>query len=60
MEFSVDSIREIETIIVHLNKFPLITKKHADFVLFKTAELISNKEHLTEQGLNKIIALKSS
>jgi len=45
----------INVIIPHLTKYPLLTQKHADFLLFKLAiELMSNKEHLTIEGLNKI------
>lgn len=46
----------------HFVKFPLLTKKRADFELFKSvAELISNKEHLTKVGgLDKIVAIRAS
>ena len=40
---------------------PVITKKLADYQLFKQAiQLILEKEHLTEQGLYKLIAIKAS
>ena len=33
----------------------------ADFLLFKSAvELISRKQHLTEEGLKKIVGIRSS
>jgi hypothetical protein len=39
----------------------LLTKKFADYKLFKEAyNLIINQEHLTIDGLNKIIAIKAS
>jgi hypothetical protein len=39
----------------------LLTQKRADSELLKLAfELISNKEHLTEEGLRKIVAIKVS
>jgi len=45
----------------HLDKYPLITKKRADYLLFKAAyELIKLKEHLTKDGLLKIVSLKAS
>ena len=37
----------------------LITKKHADYLLFKLAvNLVLNKEHLTIEGLKKIDAIR--
>ena len=51
----------INVIIPHFIKFPLLTQKRADFLLFKLAiELIRNKEHLTSQGLKKIVGIKAS
>lgn len=39
----------------------MITKKRADFYLFKLAvELIVKKEHLNIDGLSKIMAIKAS
>ena len=43
------------------NKYPLLTQKKADFELFKMAlEVMNNKEHLTIEGLRKIVAIKAS
>jgi hypothetical protein len=45
----------------HFDKYPLITQKRADYELFVQAfNLIQNKEHLTEEGLRKIVAIKAS
>ena len=61
VQLKVNSLDEIETVIAHLEKFPLITKKCADFLLFKEViHLIKMKEHLTLEGFNKIVALKAS
>jgi hypothetical protein len=39
----------------------LLSKKRADFELLKQAfALVQNKEHLTIQGLEKILAIKAS
>ena len=39
----------------------MITQKLADYLLFKQAyELIKNKEHLTHEGLSKIVGIKAS
>lgn len=38
-----------------------LTQKLADYLLFRQAfELIKNKEHLTVEGLNKLVAIKAS
>ena len=51
---SLDHILNI--VIPHFEKFPLITQKYADFLLWKqVAILIDNKEHLTKEGLQTII-----
>jgi len=51
----------INIIINHLDKYPLITQKLADYILFKKyIELIKNKEHLILDGLLKIVNLKAS
>lgn len=48
-------------IIPFFEKYPLISKKRADFELFKRiVEIINNKEHLTPTGLQEIVNLKAS
>ena len=45
----------------HFQKYPLITKKRGDFELFSSAiELMCNKEHLTKEGLDKLVAIRAS
>ena len=61
--FYVVRSREVLTnvIIPHFVKYPLLTQKRADFELFKlVVELMNKKEHLTKEGLNKIVAIKAS
>ena len=61
IHFRVESIKDLTKLINHFDSYPLITKKQAEFILFKKAYLIMlNKEHLTRDGLEKIIAIKSS
>jgi hypothetical protein len=61
LKFSVDSVKNLKVIIDHFEKYPLITKKRADYELFvQTFNLIQNKEHLTEEGLRKIVATKAN
>lgn len=48
-------------IIPHFNNYTLLTQKRADFELFKLViELINRKEHLTSEGIEKIISIKAS
>jgi hypothetical protein len=45
----------------YFSNYPLITKKWADCELLKRIiNLMLNKQHLTEDGLHKIVALKAS
>jgi len=62
VQFRVESIRDLTNIIIpHFDKFPLITQKLADFKLFKQViEIMSRKEHLTMEGIQKIVNLKAS
>lgn len=60
--YSVQSIKDlINVIIPHFIKYPLITQKQADFILFSlVVNLLSNKEHLTKEGIYKILSIRSS
>jgi hypothetical protein len=60
--YQVRNLSEITKIIIpHFEKYPLITQKQSDFLLFKEiVELMDKGEHLTKDGLAKIINLKAS
>lgn len=60
--FRVSKIDElINVIIPHFDKYPLLTQKKADFLLFKQAvEVVRNKEHFNQTGLNTILRLKAT
>jgi hypothetical protein len=59
--YRVRSIKDLELIINHFDKYPLISNKYADYLLFKTVfNIMSAKDHLTEEGLLKILSLKAS
>lgn len=61
VNYSVDSNKDLTNLINHFEKYPLLTQKAADFILFKqVVKLLNNKEHLTIEGLNKIINIKAS
>lgn len=50
----------MQILIAHLDKYPLLTQKWADYQLFKHAfEMIVRKEHLTMGGLNKVLSIKA-
>jgi hypothetical protein len=57
--FRVDNIQELLVIVDHFTRYPLIGFKVSDFLLFKQCyDLIKQKQHLTQEGLEKIVALK--
>lgn len=60
-QIQIRSIEDIKFLISHFNKFPLLTQKYKDYELFKKAyTIIVNKEHLTIEGIHKLISIKSS
>lgn len=60
IQYIVSSIKDLQVIVDHFNKFPLITKKSSDFQLFKYAfELVKSKKHLTFDGLILIVSIKA-
>lgn len=51
----------IKVVIPHFDKYPLNSQKRADYLLFKEIVLlIKNKEHLTIEGIQKIVNLRAS
>lgn len=61
VNYSINSLKGWELLISHLDKYPLCTQKHADYLLFKKAfALVKEKLHLTIQGLNEIVNIKAS
>ena len=61
IQFRVFTVKDLKVILDHFNKFPLKTQKCADFKLLKKVlKLIEGKEHLTLEGLHKILAIKAS
>ena len=60
IQYRVESLEGLAVIINHFNKYPLITKKLADYTLFELAfNIIKNKNHITEKGLLELAALKA-
>lgn len=60
--YRVSSLKDINNVIIpHFLKYPLITQKKADFILFKNVvEIMNLKEHLSIEGLKKIVSIKAS
>jgi len=51
----------INIIIPHFFKYPLLTQKYSDFILFtKVVELISKKEHLNYTGFTTVLSYYAS
>ena len=61
IQYHVHSVKDLQIIVSHFYKFNLITQKRVDYELWKKAfNLIINKEHLTMEGLQKIVAIRAS
>lgn len=59
--YRVESFKDLQVIIDHFDKYPLVTAKKLDYTLFKQSfDIIKLNEHLTEQGISKLIEYKSS
>ena len=59
--YSVRQFQDISILIDHFDKYPLITQKLADYLLFKSAfDNIKKKEHLTLEGLYKLLAIRGA
>jgi len=61
-KWKVSDVNKISDIIIpYFTKYYLLTQKRADFYLFvEIIKIIKRKEHLTPEGLQKIINLKAS
>jgi LAGLIDADG endonuclease len=61
-KYSVDSFKDLTTTIIpHFKKYPLLTQKAADFLLFEqVVELMSVGSHLTVKGLQEIVNINAS
>lgn len=62
IQYRVSLIDHLNKVIIpHFEKYPLLTQKWADYKIFKSiVELMDKKEHLTPEGLNKVLSLKAS
>ena len=61
IQLKVQSLKELEVVLNHFKKFKLITKKRADFELLgEILNLIKRGEHLTPEGLRKLVAIRAA
>ena len=61
VQYRVSAINDLNVIINHFDKYPLITQKFAGYCLFKQAfDMVKNKQHLSKEGLRKIVSIKAS
>lgn len=61
IHYRVSSTEDLKVIIDHFDKYPLISQKLADYLLFKQiVEILSRKEHLTNEGLVQIVNIRAS
>jgi hypothetical protein len=60
--YGLSSISDLNNFIIpHFLNYPLLTQKQTDFKLFKLViDLINSKEHLTIEGIRKIVSLRQS
>ena len=60
--FSIQSLKDIsELVIPHFDKYPLLTKKRADYLLFKKrVNLMVKGVHLSPEGVEDILSIKAS
>nr|QJQ35520.1 LAGLIDADG endonuclease [Fusarium ananatum]QJQ35561.1 LAGLIDADG endonuclease [Fusarium guttiforme] len=61
-DFTIGSLDQIITkVIPHFDKYPLKTNKYSDYLLFKQVVMMMQRgEHLTAEGLQKIISIRAS
>ena len=59
--FAVNSIKDLLNVIIpHYENYSLLTIKRVNFLLFKEIiELMGEKKHLTEEGLQRIVSIRA-
>jgi hypothetical protein len=59
--YRINKLDDITNILIpHFDKYPLISQKYGDFIIFKNiVELMNKNEHLNKDGIIKIINLKA-
>ena len=61
IQYMVRSLAELQIILSHFDKYPLLTEKWGDYKLFKDGiELIKTKAHLNKEGFNKMLSIRAA
>ena len=62
LSYRINSQMDIKRwVLPHFDRYPLITEKQADYLLFREAvKLVSKKVHLTIEGINTIVGIRAS
>lgn len=61
VNFVVTSVKDLQIIRDHFNKYPLLSEKQNDFILWcKILEIVQKKEHNKMEGLINIVSLRVS
>jgi hypothetical protein len=61
IQYLVRSLADLEIILSHFDKYPLLSEKWGDYKLFRDGvELIKTKAHLNKEGFNKILSIRAS
>lgn len=62
LSYRINSQADIKRwVLPHFDKYPLLTEKQADYLLFREAvKLVSKKVHLTIEGINTIAGIRAS
>ena len=61
VEFRVENIKDLEAVLYHFKKYKLLTQKHTDFLFLDEIFILRlKKEHLTPEGLRKILGRRAS
>lgn len=59
-QFRVYALEDLNVIIHHFDKYPLLTNKQSDYLLFKqVVNLMEEGKHFTLEGLNNIVSIKA-
>jgi len=60
VSYNVRSLEDLQIIINHFDKFPLISYKYSDYIVFRQVfDLMKDGQHLNHEGLKKIVSLKA-
>jgi len=59
VQFRISGLEDLKVIINNFDKFPLVTNKQSDYLVFKQAVNFMQGKYLTIEGLNQIISIKA-